>query len=85
MADFEDNIVPEFAFHDISHRASVFRTRLIEEFQLLDNIVESNSVQSPQYTTKDMRGIQRWLFRSPLDHETFAHHCTLHAYIVVLH
>ena len=55
MTDME-NIVPEYAFHDISHRASVFRTRLIEEFQLLDNIVEASSVQAPQETPREGRG-----------------------------
>lgn len=51
-----DNIVPELYFHDISHRAGVFRNRLIEEFQLLDNIVEATSIQAPQYSSKDVRG-----------------------------
>jgi hypothetical protein len=51
-----DNIVPEYAFHDISHRANIFRSRLIEEFQLLDNIVEATSVQAPQYSSKDVQG-----------------------------
>ena len=52
-----DSIVPEYAFHDVSHRAAVFRGRLIEEFQLLDNIVESTSIQAPQYTSKDVKGL----------------------------
>ncbi|KAJ3220425.1 Cation channel sperm-associated protein 2 [Clydaea vesicula] len=42
------------AFHDLSTRSEVFRTKLIDEFQLLDNISQYGlSVKSPLYTSND--------------------------------
>ncbi|KAL7750064.1 Cation channel sperm-associated protein 2 [Sorochytrium milnesiophthora] len=43
------------AFHDLSRRSSLFRTRLLDEFQLLDNLSLSTGVsQPPQFNTRDV-------------------------------
>jgi hypothetical protein len=48
----------ELAFHDLSPYSSVFRAKLIEEFQLLDNITELEDAKgAPQYNTLDIKGI----------------------------
>ncbi|KAJ1501663.1 Cation channel sperm-associated protein 2, partial [Coelomomyces lativittatus] len=46
----------ELAFHDLSIRSSLFRTKLIEEFQLLENLgVSTTMAYPPQYNTCDVR------------------------------
>jgi cation channel sperm-associated protein 2 len=47
------------AFHDLSTHASIFRAKLIEEFQLLDNITDSRNVQAPVYNSRDIKGALR--------------------------
>lgn len=43
-------------FHDLSSRSSLFRTKLMDEFQLLDNINNSFNTQAPVYTSNDLSG-----------------------------
>ncbi|KAJ3327410.1 Cysteine protease atg4b [Blyttiomyces sp. JEL0837] len=45
---------PENTFHDLSKRTSIFRNKLIEEFQLLDNISDNSNVQAPSHTSRDI-------------------------------
>ncbi|KAI8804223.1 Ion transport protein-domain-containing protein [Cladochytrium replicatum] len=45
---------PENAFRDLSSQATVFRTKLIEEFQLLEHIADSSNVQAPTHTSRDL-------------------------------
>eukprot|EP00833_Pecoramyces_ruminatium_P003706 jgi/Orpsp1_1/1177738/evm.model.c7180000062631.2 len=45
---------PENVFHDLSSRSYLFRTKLIDEFQLLDNINNSFNTQAPIYTSNDL-------------------------------
>ncbi|ORX83476.1 hypothetical protein BCR32DRAFT_266947 [Anaeromyces robustus] len=45
---------PENVFHDLSSRSSLFRTKLMDEFQLLDNINNSFNIQAPIYTSNDL-------------------------------
>jgi cation channel sperm-associated protein 2 len=45
-----------YAFHDLSSRSCIFRNKLIEEFQLLENLSSSGgSSLPPQYNTRDVR------------------------------
>ncbi|KAJ3360569.1 hypothetical protein GGF32_008312 [Allomyces javanicus] len=44
------------AFHDLSGRSAIFRSRLIEEFQLLENLsMSGGAAVPPQYNTRDVR------------------------------
>ncbi|KAI9209050.1 Ion transport protein-domain-containing protein [Polychytrium aggregatum] len=46
---------PENAFHDLSKRSTIFRSKLIEEFQLLDNISNSSAGgRAPTHTSRDI-------------------------------
>jgi len=45
---------PENVFHDLSSRSSLFRTKLMDEFQLLENINNSFNTQAPIYTSNDL-------------------------------
>jgi len=47
----------DYGFHDLSSRSTIFRTKLIEEFQLLDNLSSSikGTAQPPQYNSKDVK------------------------------
>ena len=38
----------------LSRRAEVFRTRLIEEFQLLDSLSEQGRIKAPVYSTSNV-------------------------------
>lgn len=49
----QNSAVPENAFRDLSTRSTIFRTKLIEEFQLLDNIGSSSSAQAPTRSSTD--------------------------------
>ncbi len=54
----QDDFFSELAFRDLSANSKVFRQKLIDEFELLDNLALMNTVKSPQYTTRDIRGFQ---------------------------
>ncbi|KAI9366044.1 Ion transport protein-domain-containing protein, partial [Zopfochytrium polystomum] len=41
-------------FHDLSKRTTLFRTKLIDEFQLLDNLTDNANVQPPTHTSRDI-------------------------------
>ncbi|ORY37743.1 hypothetical protein LY90DRAFT_511154 [Neocallimastix californiae] len=59
---------PENVFHDLSSRSSLFRTKLINEFQLLDNISNSFNSQAPVYTSNDLsdpKALKRILIDHP--------------------
>ncbi|ORY61815.1 hypothetical protein LY90DRAFT_505528 [Neocallimastix californiae] len=45
---------PENVFHDLSSRSTLFRTKLIDEFQLLDNVNNNLNIQAPVYTSNDL-------------------------------
>ncbi|KAI9156008.1 Cation channel sperm-associated protein 2 [Blastocladiella emersonii ATCC 22665] len=46
----------DYAFHDLASRSSVFRSRLIEEFQLLENLsLAGGATAPPQFNTRDVR------------------------------
>jgi cation channel sperm-associated protein 2 len=53
----KDTTLPELAFQDLSPFTALFRTKLIEEFQLLDNITAATAVQAPQFTSRDVKGM----------------------------
>ncbi|ORX49236.1 hypothetical protein BCR36DRAFT_353614 [Piromyces finnis] len=58
MTSKEDPVLKKGAadnvFHDLSSRSSLFRTKLIDEFQLLDNINNNFNSQAPIYTSNDL-------------------------------
>ncbi|KAI9218701.1 Ion transport protein-domain-containing protein [Blastocladiella britannica] len=56
IADEEFTAEIDSAFHDLSTHAALFRTKLIEEFQLLENIaMTGGNALPPQYNSRDVR------------------------------
>ncbi len=44
----------EVKSHTLSHRAEVFRSKLIEDFQILESLSEQGSKKVPIYTSADI-------------------------------
>ncbi|ORZ33335.1 Ion transport protein-domain-containing protein [Catenaria anguillulae PL171] len=67
--DLLDDDALNLAFHDLSSRSAVFRARLIEEFQLLDNLsLTGGTALPPQFNTRDVRDpdtLERILSEAP--------------------
>lgn len=49
--------VPENAFHDLTPRTSIFRNKLIEEFQLLENLQDASTVPPPTHSSMEIVGM----------------------------
>ncbi|KAJ3285822.1 hypothetical protein HDU79_007050 [Rhizoclosmatium sp. JEL0117] len=45
-------------FHDLSKKSSIFRSRLIDEFHLLDDVANTATVQAPKHTSRDMTDLK---------------------------
>jgi hypothetical protein len=43
-------------FHDLTPRTFIFRSKLLEEFQLMDSLNENNLVQTPIFSSNDITG-----------------------------
>ena len=43
-------------FATLSHRAEVFRSKLIEDFQILESISEKGRLRAPVYNSSDITG-----------------------------
>ena len=56
----------------ISHRAEIFRSKLIEDFHLLDSISEKGRLEVPKYYSKDVQGIY---FFHHFRMEKYSHQC----------
>ncbi|KAI8611411.1 Ion transport protein-domain-containing protein [Chytriomyces sp. MP71] len=48
----------ENTFHDLSKKSSIFRSRLIDEFHLLDDVANTATVQAPKHTSRDMMDLK---------------------------
>jgi hypothetical protein len=44
------------AFHDLSSHSTMFRQKIIQEFQVLDNVTDIGNVSAPIYTSRDFMG-----------------------------
>ncbi|KAJ3241158.1 hypothetical protein HDU78_001977 [Chytriomyces hyalinus] len=44
----------EHTFHDLSKKTQIFRSRLIDEFHLLDDVANTARVKAPKHTSRDM-------------------------------
>jgi len=53
----------------LSHRAEVFRSKLIEEFQILESISEHGKLRAPVYNSSDVSSE----FMPELHERTFCH------------
>lgn len=40
----------------VSHRAEIFRSKLIEDFHLLDTMDDKGKIEAPKYYSKDLTG-----------------------------
>ena len=47
---------PGQEFATLSHRAEVFRSKLIEDFQILETISEKGRLRAPVYNSSDITG-----------------------------
>jgi hypothetical protein len=45
-----------YAVNDLSPRTDLFRSCLIDEFQLFDDMMGTSSTQAPTYTSRDFMG-----------------------------
>ncbi|ORY49945.1 hypothetical protein BCR33DRAFT_713541 [Rhizoclosmatium globosum] len=48
----------ENTFHDLSKKSSIFRSRLIDEFHLLDDVANTATVQAPKHTSRDITDLK---------------------------